>query len=155
MRSMLGRRLGRVSYREAKSPPRIVRALRAYFQGDLGALDQIPIAPVGTPFQKRVWQELRRIRPGRTATYADLARRIGTPSAARAVGGASGANPIWIVIPCHRLVATGGGLGGYGGGLGRKRGLLAHEGAGGASRRSATSARASLAAQRSADSALA
>ena len=103
--------------------------LRAYFAGDLGALAEIPVEPAGTAFQQKVWAALREIPPGRTAAYHELARRVRSPEAARAVGAACGANPIWIVIPCHRVIAAGGGLGGYGGGLRRKRWLLEHEGA--------------------------
>jgi methylated-DNA-[protein]-cysteine S-methyltransferase len=103
--------------------------LRAYFAGDLDALADLPVDPEGTPFQQKVWSALREIPPGRTTAYHELARRVRSPEAARAIGAACGANPIWIVIPCHRVVAAGGGLGGYGGGLRRKRWLLEHEGA--------------------------
>lgn len=103
--------------------------LRAYFAGDLGALAEIRVAPEGAAFQQKVWAALQEIPPGRTAAYHELARRVRSPEAARAVGAACGSNPIWIVIPCHRVVAAGGGLGGYGGGLHRKRWLLEHEGA--------------------------
>ena len=103
--------------------------LRAYFAGDLDALAELPVEPEGTPFQQKVWAALREIPPGRTTAYHELARRVRSPEAARAVGTACGANPIWIVIPCHRVVAAGGGPGGYGGGLARKRWLLEHEGA--------------------------
>jgi methylated-DNA-[protein]-cysteine S-methyltransferase len=100
---------------------------RAYLAGDLGAIDAIVVDPGGTPFQRAVWAELRRIPAGRTRSYAEMARTIGAPTAVRAVGAANGANPIAIVIPCHRVVASDGGLGGYGGGLARKRWLLEHE----------------------------
>ena len=103
--------------------------LRAYFAGELDALAAIAVDPRGTPFQQKVWAALREIPPGRTAAYHELARRVRSPEAARAVGAACGTNPIWIVIPCHRVIAAGGGLGGYGGGLRRKRWLLEHEGA--------------------------
>jgi methylated-DNA-[protein]-cysteine S-methyltransferase len=103
--------------------------LRAYFAGELDALAGIPVAPEGTAFQQKVWAALREIPPGRTAAYHELARRVRSPEAARAIGAACGANPIWIAIPCHRVIAAGGGLGGYGGGLRRKRWLLEHEGA--------------------------
>lgn len=104
-------------------------ALAAYFAGSLDALDGLPSAAGGTPFQQTVWAELRRIPIGRTITYAELALRIGKPSATRAVGTANGRNPLGIVVPCHRVVAVDGRLGGYTGGLDRKRWLLAHEGA--------------------------
>ncbi len=82
----------------------------------------------GTPFQRRVWAELRRVPFGRTVSYAELARRVGAPRAARAVGQAAGANPIPILIPCHRVVRSDGSLGGFSAGLETKRWLLRHEG---------------------------
>jgi methylated-DNA-[protein]-cysteine S-methyltransferase len=100
-------------------------ALRDYFAGDPRALDALPAAPEGTPFQKRVWAALREIPAGRTWSYGQLARRVG--SHPRAVGGANGANPVALVIPCHRVIASDGTLCGYGGGLDRKRWLLDHE----------------------------
>jgi methylated-DNA-[protein]-cysteine S-methyltransferase len=107
----------------------VLDRLRAYFDGDLEALDAIDAEPLwGTPFQRRVWAALRTIPRGETVSYAQLARRIRAPKAVRAVGAANGANPIPMVLPCHRVVASGGGLGGYGGGLPMKRWLLAHEG---------------------------
>jgi len=101
--------------------------LDAYFRRSRTAFD-LPLAPRGTPFQVRVWDELRRIPHGRTWTYGEMARRLGDPLLARAVGAANGANPISIIIPCHRLVGAGGGLTGYAGGLHHKRALLDHEG---------------------------
>jgi len=106
----------------------VLDRLEAYFAGDLAALDQIAVRPAGTPFQRRVWDALRTIRAGTTSSYRDLAACIGSPSAVRAVGAANGANPIPIVVPCHRVIGTNGALVGYGGGLDRKRWLLAHEG---------------------------
>jgi methylated-DNA-[protein]-cysteine S-methyltransferase len=103
--------------------------LRAYFAGDLDALDSIPVAPAGTAFQLRVWQALRRIPAGRTRSYQEIAAEIGAPAAIRAVGAANGKNPISLVIPCHRVIASTGKLHGYGGGLWRKEWLLRHEGA--------------------------
>lgn len=102
-------------------------AVAAYLGGDLTAIDDVPVDLGGTPFQERVWAVLRAIPPGKTAGYAELARRVGKPRAARAVGAACGANPAWLIVPCHRAVAAGGGLGGYAGGLDRKRWLLDHE----------------------------
>jgi methylated-DNA-[protein]-cysteine S-methyltransferase len=90
---------------------------------------ELPLAPDGTPFQKRVWEELRRVPYGRTVTYSELARRAGRPKAIRAAGGANARNPISIVIPCHRVVGKDGSLTGYGGGLEVKRALLLLEGA--------------------------
>lgn len=104
-------------------------AFAAYFAGDLDALAGLPLAPRGTEFQQTVWAALRAIPVGHTITYTELAERIGKPSATRAVGTANGRNPLGVIIPCHRVVAIGGKLGGYAGGLPRKRWLLAHEGA--------------------------
>ncbi|MGH7079174.1 MAG: methylated-DNA--[protein]-cysteine S-methyltransferase [Acetobacteraceae bacterium] len=105
------------------------RRIAAYFEGDLAALDAIAVQPRGTEFQRRVWQALRLIPPGTTMTYGRLAAAIGKPAAGRAVGHANGANPISIVIPCHRLIGADRSLTGYGGGLERKAWLLRHEGA--------------------------
>ena len=82
----------------------------------------------GTPFQKRVWEALRTVPAGKTASYAELAVRVGSPAAVRAVGAANGANPVAIVVPCHRIIGSNGTLTGYGGGLERKTWLLRHEG---------------------------
>jgi methylated-DNA-[protein]-cysteine S-methyltransferase len=100
--------------------------LRAYFAGGLLDFD-LALAPQGTPFQRRVWDELRRIPFGVTISYAELARRVGQPTAARAVGAANGRNPIPIIVPCHRVIGANGTLTGYGGGLECKRLLLEHE----------------------------
>jgi methylated-DNA-[protein]-cysteine S-methyltransferase len=105
------------------------RALEAYFKGDLFAIDQIPVDTGGTRFQREVWAALRTIPAGQTLSYSVLASRIGRPKAVRAVGLANGANPIGIVIPCHRVIGADASLTGYGGGLDRKRWLLEHEGA--------------------------
>jgi methylated-DNA-[protein]-cysteine S-methyltransferase len=102
--------------------------VRSYFDGQLDALDALPLELNGTAFQKRVWDALRRVRAGTTSTYADLARAIAAPTAVRAVGAANGANPIAVIVPCHRIIGTSGSLTGYGGGLDRKRWLLEHEG---------------------------
>jgi len=116
--------------RRGRRLPSVVDRLQRYFDGDIAALDDIAVDPVGTPFQRRVWTALRDVRAGTTTSYSELARRIGTPNAVRAVGAANGANPIPIVIPCHRVIGADGRLVGYGGGLDRKRWLLAHEGVG-------------------------
>jgi methylated-DNA-[protein]-cysteine S-methyltransferase len=100
--------------------------LQAYFEGDLVNFD-LRMNLAGTPFQRRVWEELCRIPYGSAISYAELARRIGQTGASRAVGGANGRNPIAIIVPCHRVISSDGGLGGYGGGLDRKRWLLEHE----------------------------
>ena len=102
--------------------------LRAYFDGDLRTFD-LPLAPQGTPFQQRVWRALLTIPYGETRSYANIADAIGKPSACRAVGAANGANPIPIVIPCHRVIGSSGSLTGFGGGIDVKRRLLALEGA--------------------------
>ncbi len=104
------------------------RQLRAYFAGQLQGFD-LPLKTNGTSFQENVWRLVLAIPYGRTRTYMDLARDLASPGAVRAVGAANGANPLPIVIPCHRVVATGGGMGGYGGGVDLKRRLLALEGA--------------------------
>jgi methylated-DNA-[protein]-cysteine S-methyltransferase len=99
----------------------------AYFEGELTALDGLPLDMGGTAFQRRVWAVLRTIPAGRTLSYLDVARRVGAADAVRAVGAANGANPVAIVVPCHRVIGADGRLVGYGGGLDRKRWLLAHE----------------------------
>jgi methylated-DNA-[protein]-cysteine S-methyltransferase len=99
------------------------RQLEAYFRGELRDFD-LPLAPRGTPFQLRVWAELRNIPYGRTISYGELSRRLGDPALTRAVGAANGANPISIIIPCHRVIGADGALVGYGGGLDVKRKLL-------------------------------
>ena len=102
------------------------RQLEAYFEGELEVFD-LPLAFAGTEFQVRVWHELLRIPFGTTITYQQLAERIGNPKACRAVGLANGRNPIAVIAPCHRVIGSDGSLTGYGGGLDRKRWLLAHE----------------------------
>jgi methylated-DNA-[protein]-cysteine S-methyltransferase len=102
--------------------------LGAYFAGVLREFE-LPLRMAGTPFQRLVWAGLRSIPLGATLSYAELARRIGRPGASRAVGAANGRNPISIVVPCHRVIAADGTLGGYGGGLDRKEWLLRHEAA--------------------------
>jgi len=105
--------------------PWVRRQLDEYFLGTRTTFT-VALALVGTPFQLAVWAELSRIPCGTTATYGEVARRVGRPRAARAVGLANGRNPVALVVPCHRVVASGS-LGGYGGGLDRKRWLLRHE----------------------------
>ncbi|MCA1582425.1 MAG: methylated-DNA--[protein]-cysteine S-methyltransferase [Acidobacteria bacterium] len=102
------------------------RQISQYFEGRRTSFD-LRLAPDGTAFQRRVWEELVRIPFGQRTTYGELARRLGRPAAFRAVGAANGANPIAIVIPCHRVVGSDGSLTGYGGGLPMKEWLLAHE----------------------------
>jgi methylated-DNA-[protein]-cysteine S-methyltransferase len=111
-------------------PSGIAQQVRAYFAGDLDAIADLPVRfERGTAFQREVWDALRTIPLGETISYAELARRVGRPGAYRAVGAANGQNPVGVVVPCHRVIAADGTLGGYGGGLDRKRWLLAHEGA--------------------------
>jgi methylated-DNA-[protein]-cysteine S-methyltransferase len=117
------------TFEDCDNPGGLSAALQAYFAGDLTAIDPLAVNTGGTPFQREVWSALRHIPCGSTLTYAELAHRIGRPSAVRAVGHANGANPVSVVVPCHRLVGAGGALTGYGGGLERKRWLLQHEGA--------------------------
>jgi methylated-DNA-[protein]-cysteine S-methyltransferase len=102
-------------------------ALARYFDGDLHAIDDLPVKTAGTEFQRTVWRALRQIPCGTTISYGELARRIGRPDAVRAVGLANGANPIGVVVPCHRVIGANGSLTGYGGGMERKRWLLDHE----------------------------
>lgn len=100
--------------------------LEQYFQKKRTSFS-MPLKLVGTPFQLRVWEALQTIPYGQTVSYADIAKQIGQPKAVRAVGNAVGNNPITIVVPCHRVVRTGGGLGGYAWGIERKKWLLTHE----------------------------
>ena len=102
-------------------------AMLAYFEGDLLAPDSLAVATGGTEFQRLVWSALRNIPAGSTISYRELATRIGRPSATRAVGMANGANPVSVVVPCHRVIGSNSTLTGYGGGLARKQWLLAHE----------------------------
>ncbi len=104
------------------------RQLDGYFAGTRHTFD-LPLAPAGTEFQRRVWTELEAIPYGHTTTYGDLAARLGDVKATRAVGLANGRNPISIIVPCHRVIGADGSLTGYGGGLDHKRWLLVHEGA--------------------------
>ncbi|MGH7517911.1 MAG: methylated-DNA--[protein]-cysteine S-methyltransferase [Gemmatimonadales bacterium] len=102
--------------------------LREYFAGTRMTFD-LPLAPMGTAFELRVWALLREIPAGQTTSYGELARKLGDPRAVRAVGRANGQNPLPIVVPCHRVIGADGSLVGFGGGLERKRWLLEHEGA--------------------------
>lgn len=105
----------------------VLRQLAEYFAGKRRTF-ALELAPVGTPFQLATWRALQAIPWGRTRSYAQLAEAIGRPTAVRAVGGANGANPLPIVVPCHRVIAADGSIGGFSGGIDRKRWLLAHEG---------------------------
>jgi methylated-DNA-[protein]-cysteine S-methyltransferase len=128
MRRLLERHYGPVEPEEAAAPKTLKAALHGYFEGDLASIDSIECATGGTAFQRMVWAALRHIPAGTTLSYGALAQRIGKPAAVRAVGLANGANPIGLVVPCHRVIGADGSLTGYGGGIERKRWLLRHEG---------------------------
>lgn len=130
MKRLLRQQNGTVTIEPGRAPEAVSRALQDYFAGDLDRIAGIPCALGGTDFQRDVWAALRAIPAGTTVSYGSLAARLGRPRAFRAVGHANGDNPISVVIPCHRLIGADGSLTGYGGGIGRKRWLLAHEGAG-------------------------
>ena len=127
-RADLERHAGPVQWSEGAGGP-VADQLRCYFGGEVTALDDIPVDLHGTEFQREVWSALRDIAAGTTISYGELARRIGRPRAVRAVGAANGANPVSLVLPCHRVVGSDRTLTGYGGGLHRKQWLLVHEGA--------------------------
>jgi methylated-DNA-[protein]-cysteine S-methyltransferase len=129
IRRQLRLHYGRAGFtlKTATNPGGLSSVICRYFAGDLHAIDAIPVETGGTSFQREVWHALREIRCGATTSYGELARRIGHPSAVRAVGSANGANPIVVVVPCHRVIGSDGSLTGYGGGIERKRWLLNHE----------------------------
>ena len=137
-------RLGSPAFVDAADPLGATSTLAAYFGGQFDAIDGLEVHAGGTLFQERVWAGLRQIPAGRTMSYGTFAADLGVPAAQRAVGAANGRNPISIVVPCHRLIGADGSLTGYGGGIERKRWLLAHEGAapGRLNRPAARSARA-------------
>ncbi|MGE8416575.1 methylated-DNA--[protein]-cysteine S-methyltransferase [Pseudomonas sp.] len=118
---------GRFTLHDTTDLKQLSDPVRAYFAGDLHALEAVPVDAGGTPFQQRVWAALRHIPVGSTRTYGQLAAMIGSPAAARAVGLANALNPISLAIPCHRVIGSSGALTGYGGGIERKRWLLDHE----------------------------
>lgn len=130
MRELLRLHYGKDGFRLEAGVERshAVCALDRYFQGNLGAIDSLPVKTSGTHFQREVWQALRRIPYGSTITYAELARQIARPKSSRAVGLANGSNPVGVVVPCHRVIGSNGSLMGYGGGIERKLWLLEHEG---------------------------
>jgi methylated-DNA-[protein]-cysteine S-methyltransferase len=127
--SYLARRYGEREQARGRAPARVRAALESYFDGDMAAFEDIEVVVRGTAFQEQVWGALRKIPAGRTASYGDLAARIGRPAAVRAVGLANGQNPVPVMIPCHRVIGRDGSLTGFGGGLERKAWLLRHEGA--------------------------
>ena len=111
----------------AENPYGLSDTIRRYFAGELNAIDAIAVETGGTSFQRKVWTALREIPCGTTTSYGALAKEIGHPAAVRAVGTANGANPVAVVLPCHRVIGANGSLTGYGGGMERKRWLLNHE----------------------------
>lgn len=129
MRAWIGRHYPKASLVEGHAPPPVRGPFEAYFKGQANALETVPWKASGTPFQLKVWEALCSIPTGETLSYAGLAERIGRPTAVRAVGHANGANPVAVVVPCHRVIGSDGSLTGYGGSLPRKRWLLEHEGA--------------------------
>lgn len=127
---LLSKRFDPLELGQRDSPGHFAQVLAAYLGGELGAIDALPTDPGGSAFQQRVWGALREIPAGKTSSYGELARKLGMePGASRAVGLANGANPVSIVVPCHRVIGADGTLTGYAGGLSRKRWLLRHEGA--------------------------
>lgn len=129
MQRLLRLHYGALRLDNGTAPAAVMRSVLRYFDGDLASLGDIEWRTGGTAFQQRVWRDLTRIAPGETLSYGKLAARIGQPRSVRAVGHANGSNPISVVVPCHRVIGANGSLTGYGGGLPRKRWLLAHEGA--------------------------
>jgi O-6-methylguanine DNA methyltransferase len=127
LHELLRAHYGEVLIENGAAPRAIVRALDAYFKGELKAIETLPVATDGTPFQREVWRALRTIPAGETRSYGELAAAIGRPAACRAVGAANGTNPVGIVVPCHRVIGANGKLTGYGGGLPNKEWLLDHE----------------------------
>jgi methylated-DNA-[protein]-cysteine S-methyltransferase len=128
MMTLLQRRYESVHLTQTTDPYGFGGRIRAYFAGEYGCLDDIPVNTGGTSFQQRVWSALRTIPPGTTTTYGKLAARLGKPTAYRAVGAANALNPVGIVLPCHRVIGADASLTGYAGGIERKHWLLQHEG---------------------------
>ncbi len=122
-------RFGRYELQGVKNPGGHSEGMMAYLEGDVSAIDALPVDSGGTGFQQQVWKALRRIPAGETWQYGEMAKKLGRPDAPRAVGAANGRNPLSIVVPCHRLIGSTGKLTGYAGGLERKEWLLKHEGA--------------------------
>jgi methylated-DNA-[protein]-cysteine S-methyltransferase len=127
MRQTIRRLYGPLEPQPDRAPAAIRQALDAYFSGELSALSAIPWRLGGTAFQRKAWTALAEIPAGETRSYGEQAARISHPTAVRAVGLANGANPISLVLPCHRVIGANGALTGYGGGLERKSWLLTHE----------------------------
>ena len=119
----------KIEWRDRPNTSDAFGAMQAYFDGDVKAIERVDVVLGGTEFQRSVWATLRDIPAGKTISYGELARRIGRPTAVRAVGLANGSNPISVVVPCHRVIGGNAMLTGYGGGLHRKQWLLHHENA--------------------------
>lgn len=129
MARLLRRHYGTTAAEAGTAPEDVRLPLQDYFEGNLGRLSTIKWRTAGTPFQRAVWTALTAVTSGETLSYSALAARLGCSRAVRAVAAANGANPISVVVPCHRVIGADGTLTGYGGGLKRKRWLLQHEGA--------------------------
>jgi methylated-DNA-[protein]-cysteine S-methyltransferase len=127
LRRLLGNHYPGFTLEDGNAPASLKNALMSYFKGDVDAIADVPTATNGTPFQREVWKALRAIPAGTTLSYGQLAEKIGRKGSSRAVGAANGANPIPIVVPCHRVIGADGSLTGFGSGLDRKRWLLDHE----------------------------
>ena len=127
MLRLLRKRHGSVQLSARRSPSRALKALRSYFAGMLEAFQSVPLRVDGTDFQNQVWRELMHIKPGTTSSYGAIAEKMGKPGASRAVGMANRSNPIALAIPCHRVIAANGSLGGFAGGVEKKEWLLNHE----------------------------
>ena len=127
LRRLLQKHYGEFELVGGGAPAAVKRAIGNYFDGKLNALDAIHVETGGTPFQRKVWKGLRAIPVATTISYGELAANIGEHGASRAVGAANGANPVAIIVPCHRVIGADGTLTGYGGGIERKRWLLEHE----------------------------
>ncbi len=127
MTRLLREHYGAFTLQKGAAPASITQALEAYFKGEVEAVDEIQTATGGTTFQREVWKALRAIPAGVTTSYGQLATTLGRTGSARAVGAANGANPIPIVVPCHRVIGANGTLTGFASGLPRKRWLLDHE----------------------------
>ncbi len=127
MSRLLREHYGTYSLKDGAAPASLTQALDAYFNGDMDTIDEVQTATGGTSFQREVWKALRAIPAGTTMSYGQLAANLGRAGSARAVGAANGANPIPIVVPCHRVIGANGTLTGFASGLPRKRWLLDHE----------------------------
>lgn len=116
-----------IAFNKAEVIPKIKSAIEDYFKGNFAGIDKIEVKMAGTPFQMKSWQALRTIPHGQTISYQEQARRVGNIKAVRAIGGANHANPIPLVVPCHRVIGKNGKMVGFGGGIDIKEWLLAHE----------------------------